>query len=52
MKKILKSTLTFMLVLVSVLVLVACNPTGGEDKEQTLIVGSPEISGNFMTGWG
>ena len=33
MKKILKSTLTFMLVLASVLVLVACNPTGGEDYE-------------------
>lgn len=52
MKKIVKSALTLVLALVTVLVLVACNPTEGGDEEQTLIVGSPEISGNFLAGFG
>lgn len=51
MKKIVKSALTLVIALVTVLVLVACNPTEGE-QEQTLVVGSPEISGNFMAGFG
>lgn len=49
MKKFVKSTLTLVIALVTVLVLVAC---GDEEREQTLIVGSPEISGNFMAGFG
>ena len=49
MKKFVKSTLTLVIALVTVLVLVAC---GSEEREQTLIVGSPEISGNFMAGFG
>ena len=51
MKKFVKSALTLVVALVTVLVLVAC---GGETvkEEQTLVVGSPEISGNFMSGFG
>jgi len=49
MKKFVKSALTLVIALTTVLVLVAC---GTEDREQTLIVGSPEISGNFMAGFG
>lgn len=52
MKKFVKSALTLVLALVTVLVLVACNPSEGGDEEQTLIVGSPEISGNFLAGFG
>jgi peptide/nickel transport system substrate-binding protein len=51
MKKFVKSALTLVVALVTVLVLVACgDPTPAE--EQTLVVGSPEISGNFMAGFG
>ena len=51
MKKFVKSTLSLLLVFVTVLTLVACNPTGSDDEE-TLIVGSPEISGEFLSGFG
>jgi peptide/nickel transport system substrate-binding protein len=51
MKKFVKSALTLVVALVTVLVLVACNPDA-TTEEQTLVVGSPEISGNFMTGFG
>lgn len=51
MKKFVKSALTLVVALVTVLVLVACNGTE-TTEEQTLVVGSPEISGNFMAGFG
>jgi peptide/nickel transport system substrate-binding protein len=51
MKKFVKSALTLVVALVTVLVLVACQP-GETTEEQTLVVGSPEISGNFMAGFG
>ncbi|MBU1143683.1 MAG: ABC transporter substrate-binding protein [Firmicutes bacterium] len=51
MKKFVKSALTLVVALVTVLVLVACNPDA-TTEEQTLVVGSPEISGNFMAGFG
>jgi peptide/nickel transport system substrate-binding protein len=51
MKKFVKSALTLVVALVTVLVLVAC---GGETEEEetTLVVGSPTIAGNFMSGFG
>lgn len=49
MKKFVKSALTLIIALTTVLVLVACN---GDSDDQTLVVGSPEISGNFMAGFG
>jgi peptide/nickel transport system substrate-binding protein len=49
MKKFVKSALTLIIALTTVFVLVAC---GGDSDDQTLVVGSPEISGNFMTGFG
>jgi len=50
MKKLVKSVLTLIVTLSAVLVLVACNPS--TDRTNTLVVGSPEISGNFMAGFG
>ncbi|MBE0700562.1 MAG: hypothetical protein IH571_02635, partial [Acholeplasmataceae bacterium] len=51
MKKLVKSALTLVIALVTVLVLVACGPTE-ETEGDTLVVGSPEINGDFISGFG
>ncbi|MBU1142383.1 MAG: ABC transporter substrate-binding protein [Firmicutes bacterium] len=51
MSKILKKALMFATILLTLIFLFACTNEESSD-EQTLIVGSPEINGNFMTGFG
>lgn len=51
MNKFVKSTLILVFLLVAVFGLVACNEDETEGKD-TLVVGSPEITGDFMNGFG